>query len=343
MAAEGEVKLPPGFRISVFASGLSAPRFMAFDEKGNLLVSLPGKGQVVALPDDDGDGRADRKIVFASGLNNPHGLAFRGEYLYVAEEGRVVRFTDRDGDLKGEGMEVVVPELPSGGGHWTRTIGFGPEGKMYVSVGSSCNVCLETDPRRGAIMVFDPDGGNGRILARGLRNSVGLVWDGRTGRMWAAENGRDWLGDDLPPDELNLIKGGAHYGWPRCYGDRVPDPEYGDAEFCRGTEPAALEFQAHSAPLGLAFYTGDLFPRRYRGDLFVAFHGSWNRSTPTGYKVVRVRMKRGRPIGVEDFATGWLSGRRAWGRPVDLVVDRRGRLLVSDDRGGRIYIISHER
>jgi glucose/arabinose dehydrogenase len=338
-----KIKLPPDFRINVFASRLGNPQFMALDSRGNLFVTLPRRGEVLVLTDEDGRGKAAEKIVFAHGLDNPHGIAFHGDYLYVAEEGRIVRFTDRDGDLRGEDMEVVVAGLPSDGGHWTRTVGFGPRGRMYVSIGSSCNVCVEKDGRRAAIMVFDPDGGNGRIFALGLRNSVGFVWDRTTGRMWATDNGRDWLGDDLPPDELNMIEDGAHYGWPVCYGNRVPDPRHGDSRFCSGTRPAAFEFQAHSAPLGLAFYHGDMFPARYKGDLFVAFHGSWNRSAPTGYKIVRINMEKGRPTGVEDFAAGWLRGRSSWGRPVDIVVDARGRMFVSDDAGGKIYLISYKR
>ena len=342
-AAERKILLPPRFQIKVFASGLGAPRFMAFDGAGNLMVTLPRRGQVIVLPDRSGDGRAEERIVFADGLKNPHGIAFRQGYVYVAEEGRVVRFIDKDGDLRGEDMEVVVPGLPFGGGHWTRTLGFGPGGEMYVSIGSSCNTCFEKDRRRATIMVFEPDGGEGRIFARGLRNSVGFVWNSKTGAMWATDNGRDFLGDDLPPDELNLIVEGAHYGWPQCYGNRVNDPEFGDTRFCSRTRPAALEFQAHSAPLGLAFYTGTLFPEEYRGDLFVAFHGSWNRSVPTGYKIIRLRMKGGKPTGIEDFATGWLVSGRAWGRPVDIVVDAHGRMYVSDDRGGKIYVITYSK
>lgn len=239
-AAERKILLPPHFQIKVFASGLGAPRFMAFDGAGNLMVTLPRRGQVIVLPDRSGDGRAEERVVFADGLKNPHGIAFRQGYVYVAEEGRVVRFIDKDGDLRGEEMEVVVPGLPSGGGHWTRTLGFGPGGKMYVSIGSSCNVCFEEDRRRATIMVFEPDGGEGRIFARGLRNSVGFVWNSKTGAMWATDNGRDFLGDDLPPDELNLIVEETHYGWPRCYGNRINDPEFGDPLFCSRTHPPGV-------------------------------------------------------------------------------------------------------
>lgn len=342
-ASEKRLTVPPGFRIDIFASGLGGPRFMAFDAAGNLFVTVPQTGEVVVLPDRNKDGRADGRAVFAGGLNKPHGIAFHDGYVYVAEEGRVVRFGYKGLGFKGENMEVIIPDLPRGGNHVTRTLGFGPDGKMYVSIGSSCNACRETDPRRAAIMVFDPDGSNGRLFAQGLRNAVGFVWGPESGAMWATDNGRDLLGDDLPPDELNLVQDGVHYGWPFCYGNRVPDPELGDPQFCPDTQPASFEFQAHSAPLGLSFYRGALFPVGYRGDLFVAFHGSWNRSVPTGYKVVRVKMKGGTPEGIKDFVTGWLVGGSAWGRPVDIVVDALGRMFVSDDFGGKIYVITYRK
>jgi hypothetical protein len=212
-AQEGAVRLPPGFRLETFASGLGAPRFMAVSPSGDLLVSVPSRGQIVALPDRDGDGRADRAVVYAEGLNRPHGLAFFHGFLYVAETGAVVRFPYRSGDLTGGKSEVVIRDLPSGGGHWTRTLAFGPDGKMYVSVGSSCNVCEERDPRRAAILQFNPDGTGGRIFARGIRNAVGIAFHPQTGELWATDNGRDWLGDDFPPDTILVVKDGAHYGW----------------------------------------------------------------------------------------------------------------------------------
>lgn len=320
--------LPPGFQISVFASGLNSPRLMAFSPEGELYVSLPRAGSVVKLPDRDGDGVADQAVPVATGLNRPHGLAFHNGSLYVAETNRVVRLTPA-------GVDVVVPDLPAGGQHWTRTIGFGPDGMLYVAAGSSCNVCREQDERRAAIMQFRPDGSGGRIYARGLRNAVGLAWHPETGELWATENGRDHLGDDLPPDEINVVRAGSHYGWPQCYGNRVVDAGWGSEEFCRGTQPPAVALQAHSAPLGLNFYLGTQFPESYLGHLFVALHGSWNRTEPTGYKLIRVR-----PDGVvEDFATGWLAGRLAWGRPVQPVVGPDGALYVSDDHAGAIYRI----
>jgi glucose/arabinose dehydrogenase len=340
-AQEGTIQLPPGFQMGTFASGLGAPRFMAVSPSGDLFVSVPSRGQVVALPDRDGDGKADRVVVYADGLDRPHGLAFFRGFLYVAETGAVVRFAYRPGEVTGGKPEPIVRDVPSGGGHWTRTIVFGPDGKMYVSVGSSCNVCEERDPRRAASLQCAPDGSGGRIFARGIRKAVGITFRPQTGELWATNNARDWLGDDFPPDTILVVKDGAHYGWPYCNGRQVPDPDFGRPEFCRTTALPAVEIQAHSATLGLTFYTGSMFPPEYRGDLFVGLHGSWNRSVPTGYKVIRIPMQGGTPGAPQDFATGWLQGGRAWGRPVDVITGKDGALYVSDDRAGVIYRIIH--
>lgn len=338
--SQPRLRLPPGFAIEPFAGGLGRPRFMTLDPAGTLLVSLPQDGRVVALPDADGDGRADRTVPVAEGLDLPHGLAFRDGQLYVAETGRVVRLRYDPGSLKAVGPpEVVVPDLPPRGGHWTRTIAFGPDGRLYVSVGSSCNVCEEGDPRRAAILRARADGQGTEPFATGLRNAVGLTFHPETGQLWATVNERDWRGDDLPPDYVTAVKEGGFYGWPDCYvvgGRAVPDPDFTRGRGCDRVTPPTVEIQAHSAPLGLAFYIGRQFPAGYRGDLFVALHGSWNRSVPTGYKVIRIRLGGSRPV-VEDFATGWLVGRRVWGRPVDLVVGKDGSLFLSDDHQGVIY------
>jgi glucose/arabinose dehydrogenase len=304
-----------------------------------MFATIINSGKVVALPDKNRDGKADGVITFIKGLNRPHSIAFYRDYLYIGETDEIVRFKYNGFDSPPGKKEVIVPNLPTGG-HFTRTVGFGPDGKMYVSIGSSCNICEEKDKRRAAILQFNPDGTGGKIFAKGLRNAVGFTWRPGTEEMWATDNGRDWLGDNLPPEEIDIIKEGNHYGWPYCYGDRIPDPKYNKADFCKNTTPPVFQMQAHSAPLGLTFYTGKLFPPQYRGDLFVAFHGSWNRSVPTGYKVVLIKIKNGKPEGIEDFATGWLKGSRAWGRPVDVVVGPNGGLYVSDDMGGIVYRIT---
>lgn len=349
-----QLTAPAGFRIEVHARDLLGARFMEWGADGRLWVATigskgyrtgPGESAIVVLHDRDGDGRAESRTVFADNLNRAHDLAFHGGWVYVGEEAQIIRLKDQDGDGRADTREVVIPGLPEGG-HWTRTVAFGPDGLLYVSIGSSCNVCDEADERRAAILRSRPDGSGQEFVARGLRNSVGLAWHPETGELWATNNGRDWLGDDLPPEEINLVSGGRHYGWPRCYGDRIPDPEYGVPEFCAETVPPALTMQAHSAPLGIVFYTGDQFPPEYRGEAFVAFHGSWNRSRATGFKVVRVRVRDGRPVGYEDFITGWLrpgatENSEAWGRPVGLAVGPDGALYVSDDRAGVVYRVTY--
>jgi len=338
------ITLPPGFRIDLYAKGFGATRFMTLDPAGTLLVSTPREGRVVALPETDGDGRADHVVTVVAGLDLPHGLAFKDGWLYVAETGSVRRFRYDPATRRTSDPAVVVPSIPPRGGHWTRTLAFGPDGRLYVSVGSSCNVCRERDPRRAAVVRYEADGsGEHHIFATGLRNAVGLAFQPGTGELWATVNERDWRGDDLPPDYITAVKEGF-YGWPDCFADHgkaVADPEFaGSREQCRRMTLPTLEIQAHSAPLGLAFYTGRQFPPEYRGSLFVAYHGSWNRTVPTGYKLVRVPFRDGRPSGpVEDFATGWRRAGVTFGRPVGLQVAADGALFLSTDDA--IYRISY--
>ena len=331
----------PGLKISVFAAGLQAPRMLAFSSDGDLYVSLPHAGQVGVLPDRNGDGVADRLVVFADGLKRPHGLAFDGRDLVVAEKARLIRLPDKNGDLRADRIEIISTDLPSGSGHWTRSVIVGSEGDFFVAAGSSCNVCIEKDPRRAAILRIPYSGGPANIYARGLRNSVGLALHPETGELWASDNGRDRLGDDLPPEEINRIVADGDYGWPFCYGQRIPDPNFGNNERCRQTLPPEVDMQAHSAPLGIAFGRGLDFPGAYRDMLFVAFHGSWNRTVPTGYKLVGIPFSNGRPSGPpQDIVRGWLQGRTAWGRPVGPAVGPDGALYLSDDRAGFIYRIT---
>lgn len=339
-----KLKVPPGFAIDVFADKVGSVRFMAIDPAGTLLVSEPSSGRVLALPDKNADGKADSVKVVVTGLDQPHGLAFRDGALTIAETSRVQRFAYDPGAMKAT-QPTLLARLPSGGGHWTRTVVYGPDGAMYVSVGSSCNVCRESDHHRAAILRYNPDGSGERLFSTGLRNAVGLAIHPQTGALWATVNERDWRGDDVPPDYITEVLDGSRHGWPDCMtvrGKVQVDTSFIKAAKCDDVVPPTLEIQAHSAPIGLAFYTGTQFPQEYRGSLFVAYRGSWNRTLPTGYKIVRIRFQDGHPTGApEDFATGWLERTSSWGRPVDLVVGRDGALYLSDQGAGRIYRISY--
>ena len=334
------IKLPPGFTISVFAEGLNGPRMMALGPDDQVYVAERGAGRIIRLPDADLDGKADRVAVLAEGLAAPSSLEFYSDSsLYVGETTRILRFPPLGDGQVFDPPQVVIDDLPSGG-HNTRTVLFSPDfTNLYVSVGSSCNVCEEIDRRRAAIVRYDPDGGAEQVLADGLRNAVGITFRPGTSQLWATNNGRDFLGDDLPPETVYLVQEGKDYGWPECHSGRIIDPDFGYPSSCQDVEAPKVEMQAHSAPLGLEFYAGDAFPEQYQGDLFVAFHGSWNRSQPVGYKVVRIPLDGDQVGAVEDFAVGWLEGGSSWGRPVDVLTTADGSLLVSDDAGGRIYRI----
>lgn len=318
---------------------------MSVGPDGQLYVAERGAGRVVCLPDRDGDGVADGVEVVADGLSRPSSIAFYQDgSLYVGEPTRIVRLSDPDAQGVFQRREVIIDGLPSGG-HNTRTVLFSPDwSTLFVSIGSSCNVCVEDDERRATIMRYNPDGSGGEVYARGLRNAVGIVFRPGTGELWATNNGRDWLGENLPPDTVHLVERGDDFGWPYCHAGRIVDPDLGQAGACEGTKGAQVELQAHSAPLGLTFYTGEQFPQAYQGDLFVAYHGSWNRDVPTGYKVVWIPFEEGAPGSVYDFAVGWLlEGGDRWGRPVDVATGADGSLFVSDDSGGRIYRIFYAR
>jgi glucose/arabinose dehydrogenase len=346
------LKLPPGFAVSVFAENLPGARVLALDPNGNLLVSLTSQGKVVALPDANGDGVADAVVTVLDGLNKPHGLAFGPEEnpgLYVAETGRVSAF-DYDAERLTAAGEQKIADLPPGGRHFTRSLRFLPgprDRRLLISVGSSCDACEEEDPRRAKILAVDPDGGELETFAAGLRNSVFMAVHPRSKHVWATEMGRDFLGDNLPPDEINIILEGRNYGWPYCYGKRLyddkTDPAGAHREFCQDTIPSFIDIPAHSAPLGLAFFPAE-WPEEFRHDLLVAFHGSWNRTEPTGYKVVRYKLDAaGNFIDVEDFITGWLTPEGALGRPVDILITPEGVIYISDDKAGVVYRVVYRK
>jgi glucose/arabinose dehydrogenase len=323
----------PGFDVGVAADGLPSARMLAQSPSGELLLSQHVEGQVVKLTDVDGDGTADDVTPILTGLDVPHGLAFIGDTLFVAETDRIVRL-----DPWWDGASArQIAALPGGGHHLTRSLTAGPDGMLYVSIGSSCDVCEESDPLRAAIWRLDPDGGPLEPYARGLRNAVGLTWSPDGSRLWATENERNELGEEIPPDEIVAVRPGADYGWPFCFGDRVPMPGLGTPERCSATEPPTLPLPAHSAPLGLAFSTGTLFPAAFQGDLLVALHGSAVRDRPVGYELARIPMQGQAPGEPRTFMRGWLVGDDSWGRPVAPYFARDGTLYLTDDKGGVVY------
>jgi glucose/arabinose dehydrogenase len=343
-AAElGEITLPSGFRIAVYAGDVPGARQMAVGPAGIVFVGSRAEGKVYAVVDRDGDDRADQVHVVASGLNSPSGVAFRDGALYVGAVNRVLRFRDVARDLaRPPRPEVVSEAYPSDAHHGWKFLAFGPDGKLYVPVGAPCNVCTPPGPLHATITRLDLAGGRPEVVARGVRNSVGFDFDPATGDLWFTDNGRDWLGDDQPPDELNhLTKVGEHFGFPFCHGNGIRDPEHNAGRSCGEFTAPARELGPHVAAIGMRFYTGRMFPEKYRGGIFIAEHGSWNRSTPIGYRVSFVKIENGRATSYESFASGWLKGNTASGRPADVLVMPDGALLVSDDKAGRIYRISY--
>lgn len=336
------LKLPPGFQANVFYQGLKGPRFIAFSPSGTLFVAESSTGNIVALPDPQQTGIASEPKVVISGLNDPTSLYFYQDMLYVGEADKVIRFTINT-DLSATNKSVIVPHLPTGGNHITRTVLVGADKHLYVSIGSTCNDCIEQDPQRAAVWTYNLDGSDGHLYARGLRNAVGMAINPWNNQTWVTNNGRDLMGDNVPPETVYALQEGGNYGWPRCHAGDIIDPDYGHPGDCNGVIKPLVKMQAHSAPLGLAFYTTNRFPQRYHG-LYIAFHGSWNRSQPTGYKVVFVPMnQQGQLSGqVQDFATGWLHGADSTGRPVGLAVGPDGALYVSDDKAGMIYRITYQ-
>lgn len=338
------IKLPYGFKIELYASEIQDARSMTLGEKGTLFVGSRKAGNVYAVVDRDKDHKADKVYVIARDLNMPNGVAFRDGSLYVAEVSRILRF-DQIEDRLAEPPEPVVvsSKLPKDTWHGWKFIRFSPEGKLFVPVGAPCNVCERKDERYASLMSMEPDGSDLKVWAEGIRNTVGFDWHPKTKVLWFTDNGRDWAGDNFPPDELNRApKPGLHFGFPYCHGKNHPDPEFNKIP-CHFFVPAALELGPHVAALGMRFYTGKMFPSQYRGQIFIAEHGSWNRSTPIGYRVMLVTLKDNEPVSYGIFAEGWLKpGGQPWGRPVDVQVMPDGALLVSDDFANAIYRISYK-
>jgi glucose/arabinose dehydrogenase len=343
--------LPPGFEMTTYVEGgLEEPRWLALAPNGDVFLAESKAGRITILRDANNDGKPEERIAFATGLSQPFGMAFLRDYLYVANTDSVVRFKYKPGQTKAEGPPEKVADLPGKGyrQHWTRNIIFSPDGsKMYVSVGSETNVDVEPDPRRAAISEYNPDGTNHRIYASGLRNPVGLAFYPGTRALWTTVNERDGLGDDLVPDYATAVKEGGFYGWPYSYIGQNKDPrrtEGRDDLVSRAIVPDLL-IQAHSAALGIVFYEGSMFPQEYRGDAFVALRGSWNRAKRTGYKIIRIPFKNGRPAGgYTDFIKGWSPDENSndvYGRPVGLLVLKDGSMLITDDGANKIWRVSY--
>jgi glucose/arabinose dehydrogenase len=340
-----KIKLPPGFEISIYASKVPNARSMTLSPNCRLYVGTRRAGNVYAILDHNKDNKADEVITIAKGMNMPNGVAFRDGALYVAEVNRVLRFDDIENNLRNPGTPAIVNDsFPSDKSHGWKFIRFGPDGMLYVPVGAPCNICERKDQRYAAIMRMYPDGTGLEVFAHGVRNSVGFDWHPKTNELWFTDNGRDWLGDDMPPDELNHApEKDMHFGFPYCHGKNIPDPEFGKMRKCEEFTPPAMELGPHVAALGMRFYTGEMFPEEYQNQIFIAEHGSWNRSIPIGYRITLVRLQENQAISYEVFAEGWLQGRTAWGRPVDVLVMPDGALLVSDDKAGVIYRISYKK
>lgn len=338
-----DIKLPPGFTISVFADEVTNARAMCWGAKGTLFVGSRDEGVVHALKDTTGDGRADIHYTVAKGLKLPVGVAFRDGDLYVSAVGRIVKLENIEDHLTDPPAPVLVTDqFPDKDHHGWKFIAFGPDGKLYVPVGAPCNICLSDDSVFASITRIAPDGSGREIIAHGVRNSVGFDWHPVSGELWFTENGRDWLGDEGPDCELNrLSKTGAHFGYPFCHAGSIADPEFGERRACGEFIPPAAKLGPHVAPLGARFYTGKAFPERYHNALFIAEHGSWNRSTPIGYRVVVAFPQGDGTATTEIFAEGWLTGSKATGRPVDVLPAPDGSLLVSDDAADRIYRIAY--
>ena len=336
------LKLPKGFAISIFAKNLPGARAMVIDGLNNMWVSQTGQGKVSQV--EAGTGKVNE--IF-KGLDRPHGLAVdpeQGTMLYIAEETKISRVA-----LYTEDALHKIADLPKGGRHFTRDLHFGSDGRLYVSIGSTCDVCNEKDERIATIYSMNKDGSDFKKVVSGLRNAVFMATNPVDGKLWATEMGRDNLGDNLPPDEVNVIESGKDYGWPICYGQNIHDTNFDKNQYiqdpCNGKIPAHIELPAHSAPLGLAFIPEEGWPEDYWYDLIVAFHGSWNRSEPTGYKLARIKLNdKGEYEGMEDFISGWLAvdGKTSLGRPVDIIAQSGGIMYVSDDKAGVIYKVEYK-
>lgn len=338
------ITLPAGFSLTVYAEDVPGARALALGARGTVFVGSQ-EGNVYALVDRGQDQKTDRGYVLAQGLNMPNGVTFRDGALYVAEVNRILRFDQIEDHVENPGKPVVIyDQLPTDRWHGWKFIAFGPDGLLYVPVGGPCNVCERDDERYASLLRMKPDGSEVTVFAKGIRNTVGFDWHPITKELWFTDNGRDTLGDDIPPDELNQApRQGMHFGFPYCHAGTIVDPEFGKKRSCEEFTPPAMKLGPHVAALGMRFYTGTMFPEEYRNQIFIAEHGSWNRSTPIGYRISLVRVADNKAVKYETFAEGWLQRGRALGRPADVLVMPDGALLVSDDHAGMIYRVSYKK
>lgn len=339
------IKLPAGFTIDVFAEVDNA-RSMAISPSGIIYVGNRNGDKVYAVKDTDGDFKADKKWTIASGLTMPNGVAFKDGDLYVAEMTRIIKFPGIESKLNNPGQPVVVNDsYPEQEGHGWKYIAFGPDGKLYVPVGAPCNICEPKEEIYASITRINADGTGREVFARGIRNTVGFTWHPETQELWFTDNGRDMMGDEIPNCELNCApRAGMHFGYPYCHEGAVKDPQFGDKRPCSDFTPPVQKMGPHVAPLGLKFYTGNMFPASYKHQVFVARHGSWNRSKKSGHDLSLVRISNNKSAGIETFASGWLDDatQKVWGRPVDVLVLPDGSMLVSDDQANVIYRITYQ-
>lgn len=340
-----EIKLPQGFNISIYADNVDNARSMVMGDKGTLFVGNRSGEKVYALVDENNDQVADTQYVIADGLNMPNGVAFKDGALYIAEVDKIWRIDNIENKLTNPPEKVLVRgDFPTDKHHGWKYIAFGPDGKLYVPVGAPCNICdkSDEDKRYASITRMNPDGSDFEVYAHGIRNTVGFAWHPTTNELWFTENGRDMMGDDVPNDELNRApQKDMHFGYPYCHAGDIPDPKFGDGHPCSDYTPPIAKLNAHTAALGMKFYTGDMFPEEYKGHVLIAEHGSWNRSEPTGYRISMVKLDGNNAVSYEPFATGWLKEGKAWGRPVDILQLKDGSILVSDDFANVIYRITY--
>jgi glucose/arabinose dehydrogenase len=340
-----KIKLPKGFKIEVYAEVDNA-RSLAISPSGVVYVGNRNEDKVYAVKDTDGDFKADKKWVIASGLNMPNGVAFKDGDLYVAEVSRILKFPGIESKLDNPGKpEVIKDDYPKEGHHGWKYIAFGPDGKLYVPVGAPCNICESKDEIYASITRINADGSGREIFAKGIRNTVGFTWHPVTKELWFTDNGRDMMSDEIPNCELNLApKAGMHFGYPYCHEGSVKDPEFGSKRACSEFVGPVQKLGPHVAPLGLKFYTGKMFPASYKNQLIVARHGSWNRSKKSGHDVTLVKIQNNKSAGMESFASGWLDDatQKVWGRPVDVLELPDGSLLISDDQANVVYRVSYK-